>query len=76
MDKINSIIKALDGDLAKYESILGTINHYRRTKDIIDRTYAAMGRKASVDFSKTQVTNIRANVKSTARGTTGAKTKI
>ena len=76
MEKLNSMIRALDGDLSKYESILASINHYRKAKEIVERTHIAMGRKSTVDFSKTQVTNIKTNVKSTARGTTGATTKV
>lgn len=76
MEKIRGIIATLDSDLAKYDSILNSISHYRKTKEIMDRTYTAMGRRTSVDFSKTQVTNIKANVKSASTGTTGSKTKI
>lgn len=76
MDKLNNMVKALDSDLSKYESILASINHYRKAKEIVERTQIAMGRKSTVNFSKTQATNIKTNVKSTARGTTGATAKV
>lgn len=63
--KKTPIIKTIFGDKTLYsQDLIRTIDYYQTVSDIVERTYIAMGRKKTTQFSTISSTKGKLNVKS------------